>query len=84
MELLFYAAGYFMQSVREPVYSMMVITWFLPTIILSTGYRAILFSLLTVPHYTNLVDNVEQLKQSPDIAVYVIKSASVEELFLVS
>jgi len=54
-----------------------------PAIVLISCYKAIFFSMLTVPHYTNLVDNAEQLKQSPDIAVHVIKDASVQELFLV-
>jgi len=39
--------------------------------------------MLAVPHYTHLVDDAEQLKQNPDIAVHVIKDASVQELFLV-
>lgn len=62
---------------------MLMLTWFVPAVVLIIAYKAIFFAMLTVPHYTNLVDDVEQLKQSHDIAVHVIKGASVQELFLV-
>jgi len=76
-------AGYYLPESNTKVFSLLMLAWFLPALVLSSGYKALFFSMLTVPHYTNLVDNVEQLKQNPDIAVHVIRDASVQELFLV-
>lgn len=76
-------AGYYLQESHTKVFSLLMLSWFLPSLVLSSGYKAVFFSMLTVPHHTNLVDNVEQLKQNPDIAVHVIRDASVQELFLV-
>lgn len=76
-------AGYYLTESHTKVFSLLMLTWFLPAMVLSSGYKAVFFSMLTVPHYTSLVDNVEQLIQNPDIAVHVIRDASVQELFLV-
>jgi len=86
--LLFYIqilllAGYYLPEYRKNVFGLLILTWFVPVVVLIIAYKAVFFAMLTVPHYTNLVDDVEQLKQSPDIAVHVIKGASVQELFLV-
>ena len=72
-----------MPEYRKNVFGLLILTWFVPVVVLIIAYKAVFFAMLTVPHYTNLVDDVEQLKQSPDIAVHVIKGASVQELFLV-
>ena len=61
----------------------MFATWGFTMVVLLNAYRTVLFSILTVPHYFQLVNNVDELVNRTEINVHVLKSSSVEDLFLV-
>ena len=75
--------GYHREDAIQSNYRWMFATWGFTMVVLLNAYRTVLFSILTVPHYFQLVNNVDELANRTDINVHVLKYSSVEDLFLV-
>ena len=67
------------------VYRQMALFWCLPAVVLSTGYRALLFSLMSFPQYDYLIGGINDLPQREnDVNVYVLKGTSIDDFFIVN
>ena len=76
--------GYHSEDAIQSNYRWIYVTWFLAMIVLVNAYRTVLFAILTVPHYFQLVNNVDELaSRTTEINVNIRKDSSVEDLFLV-
>ena len=75
--------GYHREDAIQSNYRWTFATWGFAMVVLLNAYRTVLFSILTVPHYFQLVNNVDELVNRTEINVHVLKSSSVEDLFLV-
>lgn len=62
----------------------MIVFWCWPLLILTSVYRGVLFSMLTVPEFIYLVNDIKELPARPEISVYVWKGSAIDEYFVVS
>lgn len=67
------------------VYRQIALFWCLPAMVLLNGYKAVFFSLLSIPQYDYLIGGIDDLPlRANEINVYVLKGTSIDDYFIVS